>query len=713
MKNTFRIAEISFGRSQWNAAYEFDYQGYHFVVQRYGANINADNAKALIEKLRTQVDAFALTSVPPVVRLDEASYVHREYLDIVDTPCSVPICDGNYLREICNLLSLTQLIKEKKLTASDGVFFPSALMAIDVEEYLRAQGETELYFGDAYNVLGLPVLVKPFFGLKSLSKFGLNVANMKKLKSTVPIAATRFGRATQAGLLAQLQNVRYVIGDLPYLTLFESTSEFLRGKDVIVWSHHEKLEEELLKYEPRTVTSLMPEAFRISPYINYGVLDAVLRLANHKTASLDLEEWQELLDGKLEGVTAVNKYLRTRKASRQVQMTRVARKIKKVVSREKEPDFAFIVHALSHRDFERVPVVGKVIEQIPKDWTYSFDKMVSKAPPIVYGHVRHVISEANGREINGIIYGLWSTPKVLKNTPPEVTYAQIEKICYDAYHRGAKMIGLGAYTKVIGDSGITINRNSPIPVTTGNSLSTSATLWALLDVVIKMRLIKGDAENKRFDGVAMVIGATGSIGSASAKLMARVFRKMILVAPRLERLEDLKKEVQVIAPDCEIVVATDANVFASEVDVLVTATSAFDQKIIDVMNLKPGCVVCDCSRPLDFTPEDAKKRPDVLIIESGEVVLPGPYTLGCDLGLPGNTVYACLGETALLTLEGRYEPFTMGRDIDWIKVKEIYKMAVKHGVKLAAIQGHMGTITDREIELTVELAKARLRDQGQ
>ncbi len=88
------------------------------------------------------------------------------------------------------------------------------------------------------------------------------------------------------------------------------------------------------------------------------------------------------------------------------------------------------------------------------------------------------------------MYALASTPKVLKNTDPEIIYEKIENICYDAANRGAKIIGLGAYTKIVGDQGITINQNSPIPVTTGNSLSASATLWALYDVVKKMGLLK-------------------------------------------------------------------------------------------------------------------------------------------------------------------------------------------------------------------------------
>ncbi len=81
----------------------------------------------------------------------------------------------------------------------------------------------------------------------------------------------------------------------------------------------------------------------------------------------------------------------------------------------------------------------------------------------------------------------------------------------------------------------------------------------------------------------------------------------------------------------------------------------------------------------------------------------------CDLGLPGKTVYACLAETALLALEERYESFTLGRNIEIDKVKEIYKMAVRHGARLSAIRGHMGFISDKEIHLIRELAQKKRR----
>ncbi len=107
------------------------------------------------------------------------------------------------------------------------------------------------------------------------------------------------------------------------------------------------------------------------------------------------------------------------------------------------------------------------------------------------------------------------------------------------------------------------------------------------------------------------------------------------------------------------------------------------------------------------------KRPDVLVIESGEIELPTKVKGLKNIGLPPNVIYACLAETIVLALEGRFEVFTVGRDTEWEKVKEIYKLGLKHGMKLAAISGVNGVFSDEAIAKVVTLAKkARLTWKG-
>ena len=49
-------------------------------------------------------------------------------------------------------------------------------------------------------------------------------------------------------------------------------------------------------------------------------------------------------------------------------------------------------------------------------------------------------------------------------------------------------------------------------------------------------------------------------------------------------------------------------------------------QILDIMRVKPGCVITDITRPMIFSKEEVAKRPDVLVIRGGEILL--PWTCG-------------------------------------------------------------------------------------
>jgi hypothetical protein len=98
----------------------------------------------------------------------------------------------------------------------------------------------------------------------------------------------------------------------------------------------------------------------------------------------------------------------------------------------------------------------------------------------------------------------------------------------------------------------------------------------------------------------------------------------------------------------------------------------------------------------------------VLVIESGEIRLPGEIRMK-PIGLPPGVAYACLAETVVLALEGRFENFTVGRTIEWEKVREIYQLGLKHGMRLAAISGLGGVFSDADIARVREHALAARR----
>jgi predicted amino acid dehydrogenase len=266
-------------------------------------------------------------------------------------------------------------------------------------------------------------------------------------------------------------------------------------------------------------------------------------------------------------------------------------------------------------------------------------------------------------------------------------------------------MGLGAFTKVVGDAGVTVAKRAPLPITTGNSYSASGALWAAHDAVLKLGLVPRPQGQTRVHLKAMVVGATGAIGSVCARLLAKVADEVYMVSPETAKLLALKESMLQETPDARLFLSARADKDIADMDMIVTATSGAGKKVLDIMKVKPGCVITDVARPLDLPPQEVAKRPDVLVIESGEIELPGDVQMK-NIGLPKNVAYACLAETIVLALEGRFENFTVGRAIEWEKVREIYKLGLKHGMKLAAISGVNGPFSDEDIARVRELALA-------
>lgn len=361
--------------------------------------------------------------------------------------------------------------------------------------------------------------------------------------------------------------------------------------------------------------------------------------------------------------------------------------------RRRKSRFSFVIHPLSTEYFKQVQPLGQ-IAGVP-GLGRVVEKAVAYIPPFVYSHVTGIVSET-GDEAEGWLISVGGTPKEMLAHPPEFTYSRLLEAAELSRRLGAQIMGLGAFTKVVGDAGVTVAKQAPLPVTTGNSYSASGALWAAHEAVRRLAILEPD-EDGLLHGKAMVVGASGAIGSVCARLLALAADEVWLVSPETAKLLQLKQEIERDDPRAVVHVATDPSAALSDMDMIVTATSAAGQKVLDIMSVKPGCVITDVARPLDMSPEDIAKRPDVLVIESGEVELPGEVRMK-DIGLPDGVVFACLAETIVLALEGRYENFTVGRSISWPKVKEIYQLGLKHGMKLATISGVNGPYTDEDFD---------------
>jgi predicted amino acid dehydrogenase len=150
---------------------------------------------------------------------------------------------------------------------------------------------------------------------------------------------------------------------------------------------------------------------------------------------------------------------------------------------------------------------------------------------------------------------------------------------------------------------------------------------------------------------------------------------------------------------------TDVRAAVRNADLVLTATSAVSA-IVEPEDLRPGAVISEVSLPHDVSRRVGSERPDVLVSEGGNILVPGDPNFNFDFGLPPRTALACMSETMILTLEDRFENYSLGRGIHLDKVLEIERLAEKHGFKLAGMRAFDKAVSDEQIARTRDAARA-------
>jgi fatty aldehyde-generating acyl-ACP reductase len=340
--------------------------------------------------------------------------------------------------------------------------------------------------------------------------------------------------------------------------------------------------------------------------------------------------------------------------------------------------FAFVIHPLDISDFYRK---FPFLEKTPNTLIEGIFKTL---PPFKVSEIKGIKTPKG--EVEGYFIAVPLTAKQMVSLPEEVVTRKIIKAGHLAQKLGANILGLGAFTSVVGDAGVTISQNIDIPVTTGN---TYTVLTAIEGVKKAASMLGKDFKESEI----VVVGANGSIGNVCARYLAREAKYLTLVSRNKDKLNQLADKIY---SETGTAVHTTENINSAlkKGDIIITVTSSVDT-IIEPRYLKKGAIVCDVSRPRDVSKEVAKMRKDVLIIDGGIVKLPGEVDFGFDFGFPENTSYACMAETILLSLEKRWENFSLGREMELEKIDQIKKMAEENHFTLAGFRSF-----DKEVSLS-------------
>jgi len=386
--------------------------------------------------------------------------------------------------------------------------------------------------------------------------------------------------------------------------------------------------------------------------------------------------------------------------------------------------FAFLVHPLNLKNYCEFDESLYDLDEI--ELAQLTDKFSDITRPFVISGA-DIISKC-GSKAYGEFIAIPRTAEQLSELPREQALSELKYALDLAKDRGAKIVGLGAYTSVVSMGGLHL-KDEGIALTTGNS-------YTVISAVDAINMAAESINIDLCDATVAVVGASGSIGKGVAVMMAEKVSKLILIGnsknPRIAKdrllitaaeiikhVIALMREGRVLLPgslaekiavflpvsehessfndylksaqkfcdeNSSILLSTSINEDLRKADVVVCATSSTNN-LLTVDNLGRGAVVCDISRPKNIDRDVEFKRPDVLALDGGVIKVPGLPYLGWNFGLDEGQAYACMAETMMLALEQHYEHTSIGSSgVTIDSVLFLKNLAIKHGFELTGLR---------------------------
>lgn len=670
-----KIINISLGPQSEDYHVETDFKGQAFSIQRFGTGEDLTRAEDLLLKWNKRADVICISGIKYPPALGTQGVTHKktkellqlcerlhtvvttgETLNRVSQEWSmrhIQFQQGNTYFNNANVLfmsGMTNATLAKVMSEyTDNMMFADPIIENNIPKILTSVKDLEFYARSAkgfLNQIPLGKMAPPRKQIKALNTFQLNRAIKKANIVVIPHQ-----------------------GFYEYVDL--CMGDQLEGKTVITTTAYPDRVDLLTQLGVEVIIDTTPQL--ISSVVEDVVIEALM------VAVFDVSKGREMKADLLEIIS---------------EQRLDPRIIYPFEPNKRVNRFAYLIHPLSQNHLKKIKAVDMLSSLVPGSMN-TVEKLMAHSPPVLYSRVKGIKSPT-GVEAEGWLISLGETSDAMEKHSPDFTTQKILKAAEKAKKLGAQIMGISMLPKGLHGTSIEVGKFAALPITTGNSYTASTALWATAEAVRQMGL-NTLKDGKVLKAKAMVIGATGDVGAICSRLLATAFESVYIVSRNMAKLLSLQKALEEQKPGLNLQLSTRADRFLDDMDVVVIASSQAREST-DIMRFKPGCVITDITRPMVFSPKDIVKRQDVLVITGGEIKLPGEALEMKDIGLPHGVAYAGLAETIILALEGRFEDFTKNRsNSQWEKVKEIYKLGIKHGMTLSSISGVDGPLSEEDI----------------
>ena len=334
----------------------------------------------------------------------------------------------------------------------------------------------------------------------------------------------------------------------------------------------------------------------------------------------------------------------------------------------KSADFVFIIHPRHHADiFRQYPFLRFA--------PYWFNKWFSLHLWPVLGPVIEGIKDRDGKEITGrVIFCPLTAHQLFKDLAR--ARDRIRGAIFLGEKLSPKVIGLGALSA-------SVMRGKWDVLDRVGALITSGSIFTSVLLRQESERLAERTRLKLKNATVAVVGAAGLVGSLVSKLLAERVGRLILVDRRLRIAADLGKK---LGKKAEIPVEVTKDLAElRKADLIVAATNAI-AAVLDPVDLPPGSLIIDDSRPTSTPLDLMKLRPDVVVVEGGVIRLPG-MKCSFDFGLISqDEIFGCLAETILLCQSGMYERLHLEGKTDLEMACELEKLSEELGYESAEFQ---------------------------
>ena len=346
--------------------------------------------------------------------------------------------------------------------------------------------------------------------------------------------------------------------------------------------------------------------------------------------------------------------------------------------------FAFIGHPRTLNDVPRkFPFARLLPSRVVERWfRYQW--------PFVASYITG-LTLSNGTPITGaMLISPLTTEQMIRN--PRLARQRVLETVQLAEQMGAKIAGLGAFTSIVTRDGRDLEGKVRLGLTTGNPHSAAIAVQNVIHAAALTNLSLPHA-------TAAIVGGAGSVGSACAKMLARLVERLLIIDIKRDALQTLLSELADQPAAVEGMAKLDR---VSEADIVIAVTNN-PHILLTAKYLKPGAIVIDAAQPKNVAEDIPLQRPDVVVIESAVVQTPD-IDVNFPLDLAPGEALGCLSETMILTAMGWEGHYSLGK-ADPSHAAQVIAAGRALGFRLAPFRNSTGYVTDEHL---LRIAQTRM-----